>query len=127
MRIGEVARAAGVSVKTVRHYESLGLLGSTRRPNGYREYTDDAPQLVAEAHTLSSMGIRLEQTRPFIECLTGGNENADDCIATRPAYRAAIDDLTERIDELERRRSALRRLLEAAEAREPGCMKGQHR
>lgn len=123
MRIGEVARAAGVSVKTVRHYESLGLIRSTRRSNGYRDYPDDAPRLVAEAHALGRVGIRLDQTRPFLDCLVAGNANADDCLSTRPAYRAAIDDLSGRIDELSRRRAALQELLDAAEAREgAGCM-----
>ncbi|NNC10358.1 MerR family DNA-binding transcriptional regulator [Planctomonas sp. JC2975] len=122
MKIGEVARTAGVSVKTVRHYESLGLVTSRRRTNGYRDYADDAPRLVAEAHALSRAGIRLEQTRPFLDCLSSGSDHADDCITTRPAYRAAIDDLTERIDELSRRRAALEELLASAEAREePGC------
>jgi DNA-binding transcriptional MerR regulator len=128
MRIGEVARSAGVSVKTVRHYEALGLVRSTRRPNGYRDYPDDAPRLVAEAHALGRAGIRLEQTRPFLDCLTAGNENADDCLATRPAYRGAIDDLTDRIEELSRRRAALQELLAAAEAREEaGCLFGDVR
>jgi DNA-binding transcriptional MerR regulator len=122
MKIGEVARRADVSVKTVRHYESLGLVSSTRLSNGYRDYAEDAPRMVAEAHALSHAGIRLEQTRPFLDCLAAGSENADDCVATRPAYRVAIQELTERIGELERRRAALAALLEAAEARhDPGC------
>ena len=130
MRIGEVARRAGVSVKTVRHYESLGLVGSSRLPNGYRDYAEDVPRLVAEAldaaqfvrlrdeaHELGRVGLSLDQTRPFLDCLAGGNANADDCLATRPAYSAAIADLTRRIDELDRRRSALQALLSAAESR----------
>ena len=122
MRIGEVAQTAGVTVKTVRHYEAIGLIRSTRLGNGYRDYTQDAPRLVAEAHTLNRAGLRLEQTRPFLDCLSGGSEHADDCLTTRPAYRAAIDDLTHRIDELSRRRAALLELLALAENREDaGC------
>jgi len=126
MRIGEVARRAGVSAKTVRYYESLGLVDSTRLPNGYRDYADDVPRLVAEAQALVRVGLRLEQTRPFLDCLSGGSDNADDCETTRPAYRAAIDDLSARIEELQRRRSALQALLVAAESREdPGCALSQ--
>jgi DNA-binding transcriptional MerR regulator len=118
MRIGEVARRAGVSVKTVRHYESLGLIAPERLPNGYRDYDDEAVRLVAEAHALSGAGVRLEHTRPFLDCLSQGGEHADDCAATRPAYREAIADLTARIDVLWRQRDRLQALLDAAEARE---------
>jgi DNA-binding transcriptional MerR regulator len=38
MCIGELASAAGVSVRVLRHYEAQGLIQSSRRANGYREY-----------------------------------------------------------------------------------------
>lgn len=42
MRIGELAGLAGVSTKTVRYYEQLGLLPTPdRRPSGYRDYAPD--------------------------------------------------------------------------------------
>ena len=42
MRIGEVARAAGVGIDAVRFYEREGLIQApARRPSGYREYTPD--------------------------------------------------------------------------------------
>ena len=44
MNIGEAASRSGVSAKMIRHYESIGLVNATRRPNGYRSY---GPQDVA--------------------------------------------------------------------------------
>lgn len=47
MNIGEAAKASGVSVKMVRHYESIGLLPKAARSFGnYRLYGDN------EVHTL---------------------------------------------------------------------------
>jgi len=47
MNIGEVASQAGVPAKTIRYYESVGLIPpAVRRDNGYRDYTE------AELHTL---------------------------------------------------------------------------
>ena len=44
MNIGEAAARSGVSAKMIRHYEAIGLVTSTRRPNGYRSY---GPQDIA--------------------------------------------------------------------------------
>lgn len=47
VNIGQAARASGVSAKMVRHYESLGLLGTVARTEGgYRQYS------AADVHTL---------------------------------------------------------------------------
>lgn len=40
--IGDVARLAGITVRTLHHYDQIGLLAPTeRRPNGYRGYSND--------------------------------------------------------------------------------------
>ena len=40
MRIGELARRTGVSVRSLRYYETQGLLRSDRTPGGHREYAE---------------------------------------------------------------------------------------
>lgn len=48
MRIGEVARASGLSVETLRFYERRGLLGRPRRTaSNYRVYGRDAVERLA--------------------------------------------------------------------------------
>ena len=43
MKIGEVAKAAGVGIDAVRFYEREGLLPEpARQPSGYRDYSPDA-------------------------------------------------------------------------------------
>lgn len=42
MKIGEVARRVGVNPKTIRYYESIGLLPEpARTTSGYRDYGPD--------------------------------------------------------------------------------------
>ncbi|MGW5020987.1 MerR family transcriptional regulator [Streptomyces cacaoi] len=114
MRIGELARRAGVTVKAVRYYESLGLVVPDRRPNGYRDYGEHDVRLVREIKSLAALGIPVERTRPFLDCLAAGEAHADDCPAALAGYRDAIDELTRRIDALTARRAVLTAHLHAA-------------
>ncbi|MFG2608454.1 redoxin family protein [Streptomyces sp. NPDC048514] len=107
MRISELARRAGVTTKAVRYYESLGLLAPERLANGYRDYTEHDVRLTQEIRALGGLGIPVERTRPFLECLTAGHRHADDCPASLVGYRDAIDELTQRIQGLAARRAML--------------------
>lgn len=107
MRIGELARRAGVTTKAVRYYESLGLLMPARLANGYRDYDERDVRLAREIRALSGLGIPVERTRPFLDCLAVGHQHADDCPASLAGYRRAIDELTQRITGLTARRTAL--------------------
>jgi DNA-binding transcriptional MerR regulator len=117
MRIGELATATGTTPKAVRYYESLGLLEGRRLPNGYRDYDEHDVRLVREIRALGEVGIRVEQTRPFLECLLAGGRRGDDCAAPLEVYRAAIRDLDDRIELLRERRDALEAKLRDASDR----------
>ncbi|MCW2798542.1 MAG: thiol-specific antioxidant related protein/peroxidoxin BcpB [Aeromicrobium sp.] len=122
MRIGEVAQQAGVTVKAVRYYESLGLVEAQRLDNGYRDYDDHDVRLVHEIRALGTLGIRAELSRPFLDCLVSGNAQGDDCPASLDTYRSAITDMSSRINDLTERRDALIALLASATGRgEPLC------
>jgi len=120
MRIGELADRAGVSLKALRYYEGLGLLEAERLPNGYRDYDEADVRVVEEIRQLTALGIRVEDTRPFVECLVAGHENGDDCLASVEAYRDAIATLDAQARELAERRTRLIELLAHAEER-AGC------
>ena len=121
MRIGELAREAGVTTKTVRYYESVGVLDARRLPNGYRDYSDRDVRIVKEVRSLNTLGIPVEQSRPFLDCLVDGHARGDDCPASLATYRAAIEEFDERIEDLTNRRAALAALLADATTREPLC------
>lgn len=118
MRIGDLARTAGVTPKAIRYYESLGLLVPERLANGYREYGEQDVRVVREVRRLIELGIPAARTRPFLDCLADHGE-IDDCPSSLAGYRAAIDDLTGRIRELTQRRDALSRRLKKAACRSP--------
>jgi DNA-binding transcriptional MerR regulator len=68
LRIGEVAERAGVSPRTVRYYEEVGLLDpSSRSPGGTRRYgEDDVARLLRIRDLQSLMGFDLDQIRTIV-------------------------------------------------------------
>jgi len=92
MRIGELAQRTGVTTRALRFYEDQGLLRAGRSANGYREYDEDDLQLVKEIQTLQTVGLTLEETRPFVECLRNGHETGDSCAGSIEVYRRKLEE-----------------------------------
>lgn len=62
MRIGQFAQRAGVTPRTVRYYESLGLLGpSEREGSGFRYYTEVELARLQKISDLKELGLSLEE------------------------------------------------------------------
>lgn len=101
MRIGELAERAGTTPRTLRYYESLGLLPPAERAgNGYRSYGEEHVRLLEQIRTLQAYGFELEETRPFVECLRAGHAAGDTCAGSLAVYRrklAEIDAWTARL------------------------------
>ena len=117
MRVGELARRTGTTVRALRYYESAGLVVPRRLGNGYREYDPIAVRLVAQIRELMALGLKVEETRPFVESIAGGSGDADVCPAALATYRSAVAGLQERIGELTAQRDALDARLDAAAGR----------
>jgi peroxiredoxin/DNA-binding transcriptional MerR regulator len=101
----------------VRYYERLGLVSSTRRHNGYRDYDQAAVRIVSEIRELSESGIAPGQAAAFVECLDLGHEHSDDCVTSLAVYRDRIAELDDMIASLTRRRADLMRRLDASASR----------
>ncbi|MEV3951344.1 MULTISPECIES: MerR family transcriptional regulator [Streptomyces] len=100
MRIGELAERAGTTTRTLRYYESRGLLPARRAENGYRTYDDSDLRLIQQIRTLQDFGFDLEETRPFVDCLRAGHPAGDACPASLAVYRRKLDELDALIDQL---------------------------
>ncbi|WP_444951300.1 MerR family transcriptional regulator [Micromonospora ureilytica] len=114
MRVGELARRTGTTVRALRYYESAGLVVPRRLSNGYREYDPIAERLVAQIRELMALGLTVEETRPFVESIAGGSDDTDVCAAAVATYRSTITNLQERIGKLTAQREALDARLDAA-------------
>ncbi|WP_051277206.1 MerR family DNA-binding transcriptional regulator [Dermatophilus congolensis] len=117
MKIGDLALRAGVTVKALRYYESLGLLSPGRSENGYRVYSERDFLVTCEIRHLASCGIPPSRVRPFIECLDSGNEYSDDCPEAARLYEETMVEIERVMGELTRRHATLGEHLRRREER----------
>ncbi|TCB92082.1 MerR family transcriptional regulator [Micromonospora zingiberis] len=115
--MGELARRTGTTIRALRYYESVGLVVPRRLANGYREYDPIAVRLVGQIRELMALGLSVEETRPFVESIAAGSDDADVCAAALATYRGTITALQERIGKLTAQRNALNARLDAAAGR----------
>ena len=67
--VGELAQQAGVSVRTLHHYDQIGLLRPTRSAAGHRRYTEPDVARLTQVVALRSVGLSLGEIR---RCLDSG-------------------------------------------------------
>src|SRR5262247_1461486 len=77
MRIGELARATGVNIQTIRFYERRGLLKQPRRlPSGYRDYPAGTVRIIAFIKRNQKVGFSLKEIGGTLKALAAGSPSA---------------------------------------------------
>lgn len=75
--IGQLARATGISSRTIRYYEELGILPQPRRsPGGTRKYPREYRSYIDAALALKDLGFRLDEIRPLARLALGRSVSA---------------------------------------------------
>jgi MerR family copper efflux transcriptional regulator len=68
LKVGAVAKAAGVGVQTLHYYERLGLLPKPQRSiANYRLYSSDAIRRVKFIKKAQAIGLTLEETKQILD------------------------------------------------------------
>ncbi|MEU5260968.1 MerR family transcriptional regulator [Amycolatopsis sp. NPDC021455] len=104
--IGELARASGVTVRTLHHYDRIGLVRPRERtPAGHRRYTEADARRLYRVRTLCGLGLSLDEVAAVLR-------NAqDDLGSLRGLLTAQLADLESRAARLEESAQRLRGLL----------------
>ncbi len=110
MSIGELARETGASVRSIRHYDENGLLKSMRADNGYRTFPAIAVTQVRQIQRMIATGFSLAEIRSFPDCMRM-IEGAAACPDTTAAQRERLASIEQQINDLERRRARLLKML----------------
>ncbi|WP_066288343.1 MerR family transcriptional regulator [Arthrobacter sp. B6] len=71
MHIGELAERTGLSLRTIRHYDDVGLLPATARTDGgFRVYSEDDFERLMVIKQMKPLGFSLEEMAGILEILS---------------------------------------------------------
>ena len=100
---------SGVASKTLRYYESIGILGAPdRTPAGYRNYDRPVLERLAFIRSAQALGLTLGEIRSIIALREGGETP---CGHVLELLRARAGDIDRKIEELRRLKKELTRLV----------------
>lgn len=77
MQIGEVAKRTQLSIRTIRHYDQVGLVPpSGRSEGGFRLYTDEDVTRLNYVRRITPLGFSLDETAEMLRILEGGGDKS---------------------------------------------------
>jgi DNA-binding transcriptional MerR regulator len=114
VRIGDLARESGASVRSLRYYEEQGLLHAVRTTSGQRTYTEDAVERVRMLRRLYTAGLTSSTIAVLLPCVD--SPSAATTRQTVAMMRHEHERLGEEIADLVRTREQLAALIEGAAA-----------
>ncbi|GAB2509034.1 HTH-type transcriptional activator mta (plasmid) [Corynebacterium atrinae] len=78
LKIGEVVERTGLSIPTLRHYDTVGLVTpSGRSPGGFRLYSEADVRRILLVRRMKPLGFTLDQMREFLEAADTLQEAGD--------------------------------------------------
>lgn len=115
LKIGQVAREAGVPIDTVRYYERVGIIPPPpRRPSGYRSYPTTTPRRVRFVKRAQELGFSLKEIGELLELRISDEAS---CGQVQEAAQRKIAEVDKKIARLQ----AIRAVLSELSAACPGA------
>jgi len=100
-RIGELASRVGLTERTIRYYEELGLLESVKRlDGGVRVYTDDDVRRLRYIRKLKTLGLSLQEMLELESMYQRHRSNRTVLPRLMELLDAHLDTISERVGEL---------------------------
>lgn len=110
MHIGELAERSGLSLRTLRHYDEIGLVSASgRTEGGFRLYTDSDYDRLILIRRMKPLGFSLEQMAELLEIIDSLPDASESDSTT------LRDRLSAFVEETIARRETLRAQLEIAD------------
>lgn len=116
MKIGELSKQTGVSIRSLRYYEEQGLLVPGRTSGGHRTFPESAIDRVIRIQELYAAGLNSAKISELLPCMRdadgGPNERATPQLVQ--ALRAERERIDRQILELQSTREVLDDVIEGA-------------
>ncbi|MCZ2340661.1 MAG: heavy metal-responsive transcriptional regulator [Bacteroidales bacterium] len=110
MKIGEVAKRAGIGVETIRYYEREGLLlEPERRPSGYRLYDESTVERLEYVRRAKELGFTLAEIKELLD-LSFTSRSC--CEHIRHRVETKISDIEQKIQLLQQMKHSLDKIVE---------------
>lgn len=102
LRVGELARAVGKTVRAMHLYEELGLLEpATRSEGGFRLYAPDAVERIRWIIKLQAIGFTLPEIQGFVQDFQGAGSGKQATDRVRAVFVAKQQEIREQIAQLQ--------------------------
>lgn len=120
MNIGEAARRAGLNSRTIRFYESIGLVGAPgRASSGYREYGEKDVHRLRFVAAARALGFAVEEIRQLLALYDDRDRSSAD---VKNVVLQHVEEIDRKLAELAAMRRTLMHLAERCHGDErPDC------
>lgn len=119
MNIKDAASLSGLPAKTIRYYESIGLLSPLRAGNGYRDYREADLHKLGFLARARALGFSIDDCRHLLSLDSDASRSSSDVKALAQQHIRQIGD---KISELKAMRAALQKLATACHGDDmPDC------
>lgn len=108
MTIGDLSKATGVKIVTIRYYEQVGLMPNPPRTHGnYRAYNAEQVRLLQFIRRLRDLGFALDEVRDLLRLSSEKNQPCDEVDRITHEHLATVE---MKLRDLRKLASELRRL-----------------
>ncbi|MEO0970163.1 MAG: heavy metal-responsive transcriptional regulator [Cyanobacteria bacterium J06639_18] len=107
--IGQVQQISGIPIRTIRYYESLGLVQPLQRTEGgFRLFSAEVFKRLSFIKRAQSLGLSLQEISEILQVYDGGKPPCDDI---QQKLKHKIEDINKQIDDLLELRGELQGLI----------------
>ena len=121
MYIGKAAQLSGTTVKSIRHYEAIGLLPTAQRQGQYRVYDQESVERLMFIKCAQQLGFKLKELQELFAQHSG---DAFPWALAQEALASKKRELQQQIDQLQQRLSEVERFEDSLQHAHQQCRLG---